>query len=111
LKNGITWNWRLKTEDRPMPPYVTKVTSKGQLTIPIEFRRELGIDAGDSVEVERVGNKLVLMRTGSVTERTAGLFAKYRKSSQLSAQEERALFEQAVADEQVETDERIRGTR
>lgn len=94
-----------------MPPYVTKITRKGQMTIPIEFRRDLGIDGGDSVAVERVGNTLVLTRSGSVTERTGGMFAQYRKSAPLTVEDERALFEQAVADEQVETDERIRGNR
>lgn len=90
-----------------MPTYVTRVTRKGQMTIPVEFRRDLGIDAGDSVAVERDGDTLVLRRTGSMTERTYGTLAKYRRNPPLTAEEERALFEQAVADEQVETDRRI----
>lgn len=90
-----------------MPTYVTRVTRKGQMTIPVEFRRDLGIDAGDSVAVERDGDTLVLRRTGSMTERTYGALAKYRRNPPLTAEEERALFEQAVADEQVETDRRI----
>ena len=29
---------------------ISKITSKGQITIPIDVRKRLGIDAGDSIE-------------------------------------------------------------
>ncbi|MBX3071055.1 MAG: AbrB/MazE/SpoVT family DNA-binding domain-containing protein [Thermomicrobiales bacterium] len=87
------------------------MTRKGQVTVPIEFRRELGIDEGDSVAFERAGDALIVRPVGSVVERTRGALAKYAKHPPLTAEEERAAFEQAVADEQVETDERIRGYR
>jgi len=90
---------------------VSKVTRKGQFTIPIEFRRELGINEGDSVAVEKAGDALILRRAGSVVDRTYGALAKYAKHPPLTAEEERAAFEQAVADEQVETDKRIRSYR
>jgi AbrB family looped-hinge helix DNA binding protein len=34
-----------------MREYVAKITSKGQLTLPIAVRRELGIDPGDQVTI------------------------------------------------------------
>jgi antitoxin PrlF len=38
-----------------------KVTSKGQITIPIEVRQRLGIDAGDRIEfVEMAGGEFAI---------------------------------------------------
>lgn len=91
-----------------MPTYVTRVTRKGQMTIPVEFRRDLGIDAGDSVAVERDGDKLVLRRTGSMTERTYGALANYRKDRPLSIEEEKEAFAQAIVDDYFESEERSR---
>ncbi len=34
-----------------MREYVATVTSKGQLTLPVEVRRRLGIDSGDRVSI------------------------------------------------------------
>lgn len=39
-----------------------KVTSKGQITIPIEIRKFLGLDTGDDIIFEKVNN-YVVMRT------------------------------------------------
>ena len=78
---------------------VTTVTRKGQVTIPIEIRRSLGLGEGDRLAVEQQGDAVLLRRATSVVERTAGILAAYRKDPPLSAEEERAAFEQAVADE------------
>jgi antitoxin PrlF len=46
------------------------VTSKGQITIPIEVRTALGLDAGDKVdffEIEK-GQYTMIPRTGSIME-------------------------------------------
>ena len=40
---------------------VSKVTSKGQVTIPIEMRRELGIKEGDKVLFVNDGKRIVLV--------------------------------------------------
>jgi AbrB family looped-hinge helix DNA binding protein len=37
-----------------------KVTSKGQVTIPVEIRRALGIEADSDVEFELVGDQAIL---------------------------------------------------
>lgn len=40
---------------------LTKVTRNGQVTIPAEMRRKIGIDEGDLVELEVVGDHLILV--------------------------------------------------
>jgi AbrB family looped-hinge helix DNA binding protein len=55
---------------------VAKVTSKGQVTVPKAFRKELGVAAGDSIVFQKQGNKVVLLpqrRRGSVFEEFRGI--------------------------------------
>jgi len=78
---------------------ITTVTRKGQVTIPIEIRRSLGLAAGERLAVEQQGEQVVLRRSTSVAERTAGLLVAYRKRQPLRVDQERAAFERAVADE------------
>ena len=79
----------------------TLVTRKGQVTIPVEIRRALGIREGDRVGFTMEDGHVTLSRPQSVVERTAGVF----KSDlpPLSAEEMRDWFEHAVADEVEET--------
>ncbi len=77
----------------------TTVTSKGQVTIPMEIRRALDLKEGDRVAVEQHGEAVLLRRATSVAERTAGVLAAYRRPIPLSVEEERAAFEEAVAEE------------
>lgn len=51
-----------------MREYVAKVTSKGQLTLPAEIRRELGIDAGDRVMIIMEGTHAELRRLEHTVE-------------------------------------------
>jgi AbrB family looped-hinge helix DNA binding protein len=39
-----------------------RVTTKGQVTIPLEIRRELGVSAGDDVEFVRDGASVVVRK-------------------------------------------------
>lgn len=57
------------------------LTSKGQITIPVEVREALGVDAGDRVEFVEVapGRYEFMAATRSVTE-LKGLFGKARRS-------------------------------
>ena len=77
----------------------TTITRKGQVTIPAEIRRELDLKEGERISVERHGDAVVLRRARSVTEQTAGVLASYRRTPPLTAEEERAAFEEAVAAE------------
>jgi AbrB family looped-hinge helix DNA binding protein len=43
-------------------PNYTRVTRKGQITIPQELRDRFGIKSGDQVELRAVGDDLVLTR-------------------------------------------------
>ena len=47
-----------------------KVLQKGKITIPAEIRQKLGIGEGDYVELQIVGNKLVLLPPNTVTNPT-----------------------------------------
>jgi AbrB family looped-hinge helix DNA binding protein len=58
----------------PMLKYRSTVARKGQVTIPKEFRDELGLSEGDRVEWSREGDTIVLKPAVSVVERTAGMF-------------------------------------
>ena len=40
---------------------LTKVTRNGQVTIPSELRRQIGIEEGDLIELEAVGDHLILV--------------------------------------------------
>lgn len=57
----------------------TTVTTKGQLTLPIEIRRALGIDAGTVLEVERGAEGSIVLRrktTPGFFDQFVGLKAK-----------------------------------
>jgi antitoxin PrlF len=52
-----------------------KLTSKGQITIPREIRRRLGVKAGDKLEFEENGNgvQVTAVRKESVFEKYRGI--------------------------------------
>jgi antitoxin PrlF len=52
---------------------VAKVTSKGQITLPRDLRRRLGIRAGDKVSFEEVGAEICIRPV-----KTSDAFEKYR---------------------------------
>jgi AbrB family looped-hinge helix DNA binding protein len=45
---------------------VSRVTSKGQVTIPVEMRRKLGIKDGDKVVFMEEGNRIVIANAAMV---------------------------------------------
>lgn len=48
---------------QPAPRFKTaKITSKGQITIPVEVRRELGVNTGDKVRFKRQNGGVRLER-------------------------------------------------
>ena len=57
-----------------MPSVRSKVTSKGQITIPQEIRKRLGISAGDELEFDTTGSETVVRPVRS----NANPFEKWR---------------------------------
>lgn len=53
----------------------TKITSKGQVTIPVEVRRELGLHPGDELVFQLQGDELLVrgIKRRSLTELRGGL--------------------------------------
>jgi AbrB family looped-hinge helix DNA binding protein len=86
-------------QDTAMKEHLTVVTRKGQITIPAEIRKTLGIQQGDKVVVvsDADGQQASLRRVGSVAQQTFGALATTRP--RLTPQQEREAFEQGVADE------------
>ncbi|MBR9703156.1 AbrB/MazE/SpoVT family DNA-binding domain-containing protein [Candidatus Woesearchaeota archaeon] len=41
---------------------ITKISTKGQVVIPNELRKQLGISEGDTLQIEKVGKLLVLKK-------------------------------------------------
>ncbi len=50
---------------------VAKVTSKGQVTIPIDIRKKLGIKEGDKLLFVEEGNRVILMNSSMEALRKA----------------------------------------
>ena len=83
-----------------MNEQLTVVTRKGQVTIPADIRRALGIKEGDKVAFVLEDDQVKLTRKGSVVEQTAG--ALKSDIPALSLREERDAAEQAIAEEALE---------
>jgi AbrB family looped-hinge helix DNA binding protein len=76
--------------------HLTVVTRKGQITVPVEVRRALGLKVGDKVAVVLGDQEARLRRSGSVVQRTAGALKSDRVPR--SAEELREAFETGVAE-------------
>ncbi len=84
-------------ETTDMKEHLTVVTRKGQVTIPVEIRQALGIKTGDKVAFVVEDDKIRLTRKGSIVQQTAGALKSAVPA--LSAEEERAVVAQAIADD------------
>lgn len=51
-----------------------KLTSKGQITVPLKIRKELGVKVGDKIKFDKNSNDEIVLRPG----RKESPFAKYR---------------------------------
>jgi AbrB family looped-hinge helix DNA binding protein len=80
----------------------TTVTSKGQITLPAEYRRALGIETGDKISVFLEGNSLRVRKRGNYADLTAGALREYAIFPPPSAKELREFAEQAMADDAFE---------
>ena len=84
-----------------------KVTSKGQVTIPIEVRRALGIDEGDFLAFEMKSGYLTVSRQASLHEVSDAIRESTRGNTSTYATDDEAILSafDGVAD--LATDERL----
>jgi AbrB family looped-hinge helix DNA binding protein len=82
-------------ERQEMQERVSIVTRKGQITIPAEFRKALGLKEGDKVALSLEEGKVRLSPSESVVARTAGVFKTDEPAK--TAEELRVLAEEAIA--------------
>ncbi|HEX9664968.1 MAG TPA: AbrB/MazE/SpoVT family DNA-binding domain-containing protein [Thermodesulfobacteriota bacterium] len=80
--------------------YIRTVTQKGQVTIPANIRKLLGVGPNDKIAFILEGNKIHLTSTRSVVERTAGAFKSRIRPSKVV--ELRKKAEKALAGETLE---------
>jgi len=79
---------------------LSTITTKGQVTIPVEIRRLLGISPHEKVAFVVEGDQVRVVRGGSVVERTAGALKSLKPAQ--SAEELRETAEWSIAEETVE---------
>ncbi|MCX6664569.1 MAG: AbrB/MazE/SpoVT family DNA-binding domain-containing protein [Euryarchaeota archaeon] len=60
-------------------PVVVKVTSKGQFTLPMQYRKHLGINKDSYILIDEVGNFLVLEKLQKLDQITKILSAKAKE--------------------------------
>jgi AbrB family looped-hinge helix DNA binding protein len=95
MKFSTTYQERQEMQER-----VSVVTRKGQITIPAEFRKALGLKEGDKVALSLEEGKVRLSPSESVVTRTAGVFKTDEPAK--TAEELRVLAEEAIAADVIE---------
>ena len=109
-----------------MPRNVSTVTRKGQVTIPIEIRRRLGIHEGDQIEFSAVDNVVHIKPIGngstktsldypngsaeSVVDQLAGILSDYAMPW-LSEEERHRAEEAAIVEGWTERERRFQAQR
>lgn len=77
--------------------YVSRMTRKGQVTIPAELRKELGLKEGDRVEFVRENGSFRVQRAESVVARLAGSLSSYASGRAIDPDEIHQIVEEGVA--------------
>jgi antitoxin PrlF len=78
-------------------PLQSRMTSKGQVTVPAELRRELGLEPGDRVEFVRENGTIQVRKAESIVDRLAG--AVPGRGIVLDADDIHRIVEEGVAEE------------
>ena len=81
-------------------PLTAAVTRKGQVTIPVEIRRFLGVAPRDRVVFLVEAGQVRIAPATSVVARTAGMLASDRP--RLTSREEKIAAEEAMAGEAIQ---------
>jgi AbrB family looped-hinge helix DNA binding protein len=81
-----------------MNRHTVTVRNKGQITLPAELRRELGISDGDCMLVQLRGREIVLISPNNVVDPTAGALAKYAYRRNPDPAEERNWVAEYIAE-------------
>lgn len=50
-----------------MLPKLSKITSKGQITIPAEIRKALDLEAGDKIMFEKINGNIIIKKNNKST--------------------------------------------
>ena len=66
---------------------LVKIRERGQLTIPYEYRKKLGIEKGDVINVMKVGEVLILTQKQVIGETIAGKMENVMKKKGLTLQD------------------------
>lgn len=77
---------------------IARISDKGQVTLPVEIRRELGLKAKSQVTLDVRDGEVVLRPVKSVRE-LYGVFARATKDKPADWDAEREAMYRAVADE------------
>ncbi len=77
----------------------SKVTRKGQVTIPIEFREQFDFHEGDIVLFEARGKHVVMLHPEDVEDWTSGALKEYAKGDHMTPEEMREVAAKAIADQ------------
>lgn len=75
-----------------------KVRHKGQITLPANLRKELSIDEGDDLLIQRRGQELVIVLPENVEDPTAGIFRNYAYTRNPDVNEEKAWIARRIAE-------------
>jgi antitoxin PrlF len=78
-------------------PMQSRMTSKGQVTVPAELRRELGLKPGDRVEFVRENGSIQVRKAESIVERLVG--AVHGRGTPLDADDIHRIVEEGVTEE------------
>jgi AbrB family looped-hinge helix DNA binding protein len=81
----------------------TKMTRKGQVTIPADIRHKLGIHEGDRFVVREVNGDVILRSERSIVKRTAGVFRDYAIQPSLSKEEMHEAFVEGMVEDYLES--------
>lgn len=77
----------------------SKVTRKGQVTIPIEIREKFNFKEGDIVLFEARGKHVLMLHPEDVEDWTSGALKEYAKGDHMTPEEMREIAAQSIADQ------------